>query len=61
MLEFLPELFDSLKGEAYALIDLEAAIFLPWLIEVVLFIILNYMDFALNIYDTMLEVSTHVL
>ena len=47
MLEFLPKLFDSLKGEAYALTDLDAAIFLPCLIEKVLFIILNYMDFAL--------------
>ncbi|XWS16703.1 hypothetical protein CRYUN_Cryun34aG0113700 [Craigia yunnanensis] len=33
VLEFLPELFDSLKGEAYALTELEAAIFLPCLIE----------------------------
>ncbi|XVE91320.1 hypothetical protein DITRI_Ditri20bG0144200 [Diplodiscus trichospermus] len=33
VLEFLPELFDSLKGEAYALTESEAAIFLPCLIE----------------------------
>ena len=47
MLEFLPELFDSLKGEAYALMELEAAIFLPCLIEKVLFIKFNYMCFAI--------------
>ncbi|XWS11460.1 hypothetical protein CRYUN_Cryun37aG0000100 [Craigia yunnanensis] len=33
VLEFLPELFDSLKREAYALTESEAAIFLPCLIE----------------------------
>lgn len=33
VLEFLPELFDSLKSEAYALTESEAAIFLPCLIE----------------------------
>ncbi|XP_022721245.1 protein MOR1-like isoform X3 [Durio zibethinus] len=33
VLEFLPELFDSLKGEAYALTESEAAIFLPCLME----------------------------
>ncbi|XVF86085.1 hypothetical protein PTKIN_Ptkin18bG0013100 [Pterospermum kingtungense] len=33
VLEFLPELFDSLKGDAYALTESEAAIFLPCLIE----------------------------
>ncbi|KAK6267582.1 hypothetical protein QUC31_011742 [Theobroma cacao] len=33
VLEFLPELFESLKGEAYALTESEAAIFLPCLIE----------------------------
>ncbi|XVF26272.1 hypothetical protein REPUB_Repub14bG0001500 [Reevesia pubescens] len=33
VLEFLPELFDSLKGEAYTLTESEAAIFLPCLIE----------------------------
>ena len=46
MLEFLPELFDSLKGEAYALTESEAAIFLPCLIEKVLFVIFNYLDFS---------------
>ncbi|KAK5835487.1 hypothetical protein GOBAR_AA03317 [Gossypium barbadense] len=30
-LEFLPELFDSLKGEAYSLTEAKAAIFLPCL------------------------------
>ncbi|XWS20791.1 hypothetical protein CRYUN_Cryun31cG0132900 [Craigia yunnanensis] len=33
VLEFLPELFDLLKGEAYALTESEASIFLPCLIE----------------------------
>ncbi|KAK8296374.1 hypothetical protein V6Z11_D05G118200 [Gossypium hirsutum] len=33
VLEFLPELFDSLKGEAYSLTEAEAAIFLPCLAE----------------------------
>ncbi|XVF23003.1 hypothetical protein REPUB_Repub13aG0000300 [Reevesia pubescens] len=33
VLEFLPELFDSLKGEAYTLTEAEANIFLPCLIE----------------------------
>lgn len=36
MLEFLPELFDALREEAYALTESEAAIFLPCLIEKVL-------------------------
>ncbi|XP_039052270.1 protein MOR1-like isoform X2 [Hibiscus syriacus] len=33
VLEFLPELFNSLKGEAYGLSEAEAAIFLPCLVE----------------------------
>ncbi|GMI91985.1 MICROTUBULE ORGANIZATION 1 [Hibiscus trionum] len=33
VLEFLPELFNSLKGETYSLSEAEAAIFLPCLIE----------------------------
>lgn len=33
VLEFLPELFDTLKDEAYSLTESEAAIFLPCLIE----------------------------
>ncbi|KAL3522236.1 hypothetical protein ACH5RR_015070, partial [Cinchona calisaya] len=33
VLEFLPELFDMLKNEAYSLTEAEAAIFLPCLIE----------------------------
>ncbi|KAA3489449.1 protein MOR1 isoform X1 [Gossypium australe] len=33
VLEFLPELFDSLKGETYSLTEAEAAIFLPCLAE----------------------------
>ncbi|KAJ0083103.1 hypothetical protein Patl1_11638 [Pistacia atlantica] len=33
VLEFLPELFDALREEAYALTESEAAIFLPCLIE----------------------------
>lgn len=33
VLEFLPELFDFLRGEAYILTESEAAIFLPCLIE----------------------------
>lgn len=47
MLEFLPELFESLKGEAYALTESEAAIFLPCLIEKVLFMIFSYMNFSI--------------
>lgn len=37
VLEFLPELFDMLRDEAYALTESEAAIFLPCLVEKVLY------------------------
>lgn len=40
MLEFLPELFDTLREEAYSLTESEAAIFLPCLVEKVLYILL---------------------
>lgn len=33
MLEFLPELFETLKDEGYCINESEAAIFLPCLIE----------------------------
>lgn len=36
VLEFLPELFDMLRDEAYPLTESEAAIFLPCLTEKVL-------------------------
>lgn len=37
MLEFLPELFGHLRDESYALTESEAAIFLPCIIEKVLY------------------------
>lgn len=33
MLEFLPELFDTLRDEGYSLPESEAAVFLPCLVE----------------------------
>lgn len=39
MLEFLPELFDTLRDEGHSLTESEAAIFFPCLIEKVLFLI----------------------
>lgn len=33
MLEFLPELFDTLRDEGYSLTESEAAVFLPCLVE----------------------------
>lgn len=42
MLEFLPELFETLKDEGYCINESEAAIFLPCLIEKVLQSALNF-------------------
>lgn len=33
VLEFLPELFDTLRDEGYSLTESEAAVFLPCLVE----------------------------
>lgn len=41
VLDFLPELFDTLKDEGHSLTESEAAIFLPCLIEKVPFYYFN--------------------
>ena len=44
MLEFLPELFETLKEEGYCINESEAAIFLPFLIEKVLYCALDFLS-----------------
>jgi hypothetical protein len=50
VLEFLPELFDTLKDEAYSLTESEAAIFLPCLIEKVPYIFFDWMHILITLF-----------
>ena len=66
MLEFLPELFDTLREEAYSLTESEAAIFLPCLVEKVHYIFLleelvAYINIICNLVNILLKNSWDII